>query len=533
MVGFHDPKIQIRDPEFGCVSQGELSGTICNREDDVGALRIGPLLVHNNMREPTVIHACPRTQMSALLRTTMLKVRPDPDLQKQFASWWEKAVHEPFIKALDGEAIDVNVDDWLTKYPISYREKMKQTFNTVFFGESKFFEYEAFPKVELQYTEVEEFLKETPLNTVKERQICGPTDEKKMMANAFINAVEKFASKHIKGYCGDKNWPEIASTLGEEESKFHKPQWQAMDGSAFDTTVNEFTSRLVDKLLLDILNHPNCYLDPQLDASWIKSALEASYKLSISVGRGAVKYEALGRASGDGWTTFSNSMIMLALQKFCMFRAGIEGGFATAKGDDALCCVEEEDGVKFREQVAKVFAKANDETCTGTLGFIAKFVKFGDLTQLDFISNHFFINASGGYRLTRIPSRVIQTMPWSTRMPKNLSGDKALRVARELCYSKGSCLLAWSKGLPIWEVYARKLMNLGIKGKATEYNYYADEARQWGNFDDREAYMAYLSERFSLSHLDVECIEARIKGIRSLYDVVNIPELEAFYFDAY
>jgi len=461
-----------------------------------------------------------------------LNVTPSKTMIADFSSWWKKEVHKPFIRALDSSEIIVDVEQWLSKYPEAYRNKIRQQFSRVDYNETNFFEYEAFPKVELQFTEVDVDLKETPENTVKERQICGPPDEKKAIANAFINSLEKIASANIPGYCGDKDWPGICAVIEEADFKFQNPEWLAMDGSAFDTTVVEWVSRLVDELMIEVLEHPNLTLDPLLDKESIRKVLEASYKLSISVGRGAVNYQAVGRASGDGWTTFSNSMIMLALQKYCMHKAGIVDYFATAKGDDALCCVSSLDGPKFRQAVSEVFADSNKSVEHG-LGFIAKFVKSGPLTEMDFISNHFFVNGSGGYRMTRIPARIIQTLPWSTKVPKNLPKHVVERVSRELCFSKGSCLKAWSRGLPIWEVLADKLMALGKQGKASEYNQYADEARRWGNFDDRQSYLHYLSHRYNLGEEAVVRIEAKIKGIRSIDQIVDIPELEMFYYDNY
>lgn len=470
--------------------------------------------------------------MSALLRTTMLNVQSDPKERELFTAWWIKNVHEPFIHSINENGLEVSVQDWLSKYPENYRNRMLSLLKSVDLFETQHYGYEAFPKVELQFTDVEVDLKDTEYNTVKERQICGPPEEKKLAVNAFINALEKFASKHVRGYCGDKNWTQICSFLEEEESLFSKPKWAAMDGSCFDITVKRWITRLMDDLILATLDTSNITLDPILHKEKIRSVLKDSELLKISVGRGAVTYQAEGRASGDGWTTFSNSMIMLALQKYCMYKGGIEKYLAVAKGDDALCCVEEEMIMDYVGAVDKVFAKKNESTVHG-LGFIAKYVKIGSLTELDFISNHFFRDSKGGYRMTRIPARIIQTLPWSTKIPNSISQDKKIKLSKELCFSKGMCLLSWSRGLPIWEKLALKLVHLGVEGKASEYNKYADEARVWGNVDDRENYIQYLDERYNLSTIDVHNIERSIDAIDSIFEVVKIPELESFYHDNY
>lgn len=491
----------------------------CSKES-IGARQIFPLLKHPNWRTPTIKHHCSRTELAACRRACSNKVGPDAAIQREFEQWFRKNIIPEFMRHLDQEELVVDLEKWIKEagYPTSYADKIRRANNTEVWGEP--YRYEAFAKIEQQFTTTIHEEKDTPANNVKERQICGPSDVKKLFANPFIHLLEGVAHRHIPQYCGRKNWLEICKTL--EGWDILNPLFGAADGSGFDMTQLKWVNVLMNELIIAASKHPNVTWREPLNIDDLARVLMESEILRVMVD--GVYYEVEGRASGDGWTTFGNTMLMIAYWRFVMDKLNIPYKLLV-KGDDVLVCFPMKYRTEFESHWPKYFTKTKDQQNHG-LGQICTEVKLGCITELDFLSNHFFRDSFGFLRMSRIPARVIQTLSWSTKVT-HLDG---LEARRELCYSKGMCLLAWARGLPIFETLGRKMVELGKPGKRTEYDKYADGGRHWYDVDDRTAYMKYLESWYGITESDVKVAESQIQALTSLTGEIHIPCFERFYW---
>jgi len=511
---------------------GDLRKVPCTVEEEhIGADQLFPIPRHELYYTPTVKHHCPRVALASSLRACSNKVGFDPDMFRRYAAWFRRVYIPRFVKCLDQELVNVNMDTWLDKYNVNYRKQMGAAISRdkVSTKGNLDCNYEAFTKVELQFTTVPHDLKDTPLNDAKERQICGPTNEKKVWANAFINALEGVASRHFSPYCGRANWIEICSSLDEMEQKFNKPIWGASDGSGFDMTQFPEMNKLMNELIMMSAKHPNVTFDEPLSLDRLREALEGSIKLKVGIDRGNLKYEAVGRASGDGWTTFGNTMLMVSYWAFTFEEvAGIKKYGLKVKGDDVLFCLELKDQPVLLQAKDLVFTSSKTEHKHG-LGQICKKIDFGDITQLDFLSNEFFRTKEGKLRMTRIGARILQTLAWTTKLPRNIPDEVREDIRKQLLYSKGQCLKAWCQGLELWEALADKMMELGRPGKHSEFNQYADADRVWHNRDDNAAYLVFLEEMYKITSRDVQAAIAAIKAVTTTTGFLELPTLSRFY----
>jgi len=506
---------------------GDLTKVPCVKpEDHVAAKQIFPLLMHDNWRSPTIKHHCPRTAVASSLRAMSNKVLPNPSILKEFSDWFRKVYIPEFIQYVDQESWIVEMEDWLTKYPLNYRAKIRKAYEYENRKDSCC-ELEAFAKIELQITTVPHLLKNTRLNTVKERQICGPQDMQKAIANAFVNILEKIANKYQEEYSGNKNWIEICDHLDKCRNTNPHFIYQESDQSGFDMTQLRPQQKLMNELKIAVLNHRNIELKYPLNVEDIEDVFYGSETLHVSVDHGQFHYDADGRASGHGWTTFDNTQLNIAYNKFVYYKAGIKEYFLKCKGDDTLNGHSRIDNVEYMKAHSAIFVRTAESQIQG-LGQIIKSTSQGELTDLSFLSNHFFMTREGKLRMARIPHRVIQTLSWTTKLP-DLMGDKLADARRQLCYSKGLCLLAWGTGLPIWQVLGEKMVQLGCPGPLTTFDQYADADRIWHKRDDSEAYMEYLEERYGVTETDVRDFEEIIRNITDLSGFIHCKMLEKFY----
>jgi len=526
--------VQVNEPNFkGKGPYADLDRVVCNKIDHVGARAIFPLLTYSGFSTPTVKHHCPRTALAASIRSCSNFVKPQENIMNMYELWFKSYFMPDILLRMQKEQVLVEFEKWLEKdnFDAKYRDKMRKAMDpsnrTVGTPDDISVQYEAFAKIELQYTEVAHELKDTILNDVKERQICGPLDEKKIVANAFINAIEGLFHKYVDEYCGRDNWMAICKSL---DKAFDIPDviFGDGDGSAFDTTQKERQNKLMNLLLMSILDLSNVQLGPEFDKAEIASVLKRSLKLQISVDHGKLKYNADGRASGDGWTTLGNSILMLSYWKYVQYCAGIPNNrfFLKVKGDDVLFATSRKYLPALKRAIDLLMTKDKAPKEHG-LGQICKRVTFGDITEVSFLSCHFFWTKDG-LRMTRIPSRVLQTICYSTKFRER----NGLEVAKQLRYSKGCSLNAWAADLPIFGVLARKMMELGKQGSYVDVNYYSDYGRNWTKTaNDYDSYVYYLGQRYNVDALKIKEIEAAISSISEQTRSIEIPALELFFRD--
>ncbi len=498
----------------------------CKKNDTVGALQIGQFYQPKYKRyDPTVIHNCAKTVLAASVRACSNEIQPDTIHVLE----WAAELHAIFNELKQGlilEETNVSVDKWLSKYPIKYRHEMMKVMENPEWMIKDTKTYRSFPKIELQFTDVVTELRDTEENTVKERQISGPSAEKKIFANGFFNELERVADKHVKGYCGSKNWDQIASFVNQMEEERMEPKFCFSDGSGFDMTQTRQLLNRFNTEVQEIIEGKFVAFCEPLGGNMVMKALLDSIDLKVIANNGSIKYVTEGRASGDGWTTFGNTMLMLSYWRYTMKLAGIKRHQYSmlVKGDDVLLCIENKDQGKLRQAVQEVFWHKNEAVRHG-LGQVCKDLTFGSITDGTFLSAMFF-RTSRGLRMTRIPKRVIQSHGWSI---------KALEPGRnpdELLYSKGMCLWAWAGDLPIWRAIAQKSI---MDGKECDWKLHlehGDIGRYVENrgISDSRNYMRWLEDRFDITRNEVADLEELILSSDKLEDIRH-PVFDKLYMD--
>jgi len=489
-------------------------------------------ITYDDFRTPTIKHGCPRTRLSAANRARSNVVQADPEMWKDFENWVLSTKLPEILSWLEEEIVQVRIDDWLQKFPQRYQEKMREALkydNKAFMLDVDFV-YEAFPKIEQQFTTVPHELKDTPLNDVKERQICGPLDQVKVIVNAFFNAMEGVMHRHNPYYCGRANWEDICNKIKKAGEDLDIDIIHEGDGSGFDNTQKAPQHAMMAKIYEAILNHRNVVLEDPLHKEEIMHVLHSYQNCRVSVDHGKVKYYADSRESGQGDTTLSNTLLVTFYYEYTYHLAGIKKFFLLGKGDDTLNGHPSHQNDAFMNAWSRVFTTGKHAHTHG-LGQICKGFVTGDLSKLSFISNRFFRRANGEWRMSRMGDRLVETIWPTCKIPPYLSPKQKQVLREELCFSKGSCLLAWAKGLPIWDKLARKMMALGRKGAHTDYCMYSDGGRLWtdDSCDDWEPYLLFLEMNYSITLADVRAIEKAIDSIDSLVGEIYIPEFAKFF----
>lgn len=506
----------------------DLSITPCELEGHIGAKQLFTHLVYPNWRTPTVKHHCPRTALACAYRMISNKVLVDQSMFGKYLRFMKEVYFKKIIDCFEHEVIHINMDEWLKggRYTKNYQQQLLKAVDRDHFEFDPEYVYENFCKIELQYTEVEHELKETPLNKCKERMISGPSNQKKVFGNAFMNKVEYIIDKYYKNICVRKNWIQICELVDQVIEEHPDYSFDEDDGSGFDMSQVRCFNLLMNELLLMIAQHPNVIWDDPLDIAMLKDVLEQSLVLRVSIDRGDLQFTADGRASGDGWTMIMNSFLQDSYYQFTHWLAGINHYFSLVKSDDVISGRSDSDNPRYEIARKSVFTDRKDFHTHGLAQICTAHFR-GPIDRIRFLSNEFFKTEFGKVRLTRIPARVIQMNSWSTKLMKY----KTLEERLALIYSKGSCLLSWGKGLPIWEKLGKKMMQLGRPGKVSEFDYYSDAMRVWHDRDDREAYLLYLDQRYDISSDEVRTIESAIDSISYIDGLIYIDALEKFNRD--
>jgi len=536
--------------EFNC----PLADLPCGHEDKIGAVQLFPIFSHPLLRTPTIKHPCPQVEFSTIIQACGLKIKPkgyqdwvdcktnNLPVYDEWVDFFWKCWVPRFERYLERQVIDVDLDKWLDegKFTKSYKTMIRQAFTND--KRTCKFSYEAFTKIEMQVTAVYHWLKDTKWNDVKERQICGPSAEKKAY-NAFINQLEGIAHLHDKHYCGRKNWEEICHMI--DVIRDNHPTWMCWkaDLSRFDASQISFLWRKCNgesqkylmmtyhlhEAMKRYAKHPNVIWHEPLTVEGFCQMLDQSLIIQASMARGHIKYFTQGRASGDGWTTFGNTHMVESYQAFVYRKAGskdIDDDEWICKGDDGLGWLDP--SMQPAWVAAKEYVFSDTKDGEGGIGVCERDLVFGDIDEMDFLSNFFFITDDNHVRMTRMPHRVIQTNSWSTSLAK-IPEHQVADVRKQLVYSKGMCLLAWGTGLPIWEKLGQKMVTLGKKGPYSEFDQYADGPRTWQPRDDRKAYLRFLERKFGVTEAMVVQIEQQIDSVQSLEGELFSEFFDLFY----
>jgi len=428
---------------------------------------------------------------------------------------------------VDEGGISISGEEWLAHHPIKYRDTILRAVKAPNVTED--YRYSIFPKVELQVGDPME---------VKERCIYGPSAHKKYNTGPFMHKMEEILHKWCKSYCGQKNWTDITTTVTDAENAFLKakltPTGVEADFSRYDSTQRKFILSLWTKMVERIVDEAPIYWGLDQDAAKVKDYVKQTMLIKLTAFQGLVTAKAYSRASGDTWTTLGNTITSMCLWSAVLapygfnpwldgIRKGFKAVFLLFKGDDMFGLVDKKDVTSFKEAVVAGFNKDNTKEPYG-VGCIVKVVEEGPISQRSYLSALFVPRRAGGYRMVRKLERVLTNNPFSTQA--KITDHDIDKVALELLHSKGLSLLAWGQGLPIVDVLARKMIQLGKPGlKHTDY------AAKWQICTDNlstdyEDYATWLFEKYGLTDADIQRIEGRIQKIKNPLEEVIIPELD-------
>jgi len=554
-TGRVDPKWKFRDHDWnitgmdGETAAGKLG---CSHHLKPLALQIGPQFHGAVRRTPTIKHSCKQCTMAASIRACSNWVTPDDRIMEDWEDHLQNMADDARAWIVAEGGLDVALSSWLAKHPEAYRDKMMKIVTSPEYMVKTSKVYDSFAKVEQQFTTVPEQFKETEKNKVKERQICS-TKMDTISAGAYNNtvttaplfhALEGLFDRWCKPYCGRKNWEEICVDLDAAAARFKDPVWFSADASGFDMTqVKVLQQAFTAFITTIIINNILINWDVALDPISILECLKASEILVVSVGRGAAVYTTEGRASGDSWTTFGNTVLNISYWTFA-FKAygfnphgdGVRFGYMPfllkIKGDDVLFCVERGHVYLAEAAMRRYFASENKRNAKGFI--VVKTWKKGRLDEMDFLSCQFIQLADGSHIMTRIPARVFQTMAFSTKIPGCLSNRDWHDLAPQLAYAKGQCLLSWARDFPIFDKLGKLYMNIGCKPDMktiTDYNQYTDEMRvstRKLTTTDIDCIRAWLFDTYGVTASDIEELE-HIMDCAGPYDVISHPVIEKFY----
>jgi len=542
--GFYDTKFKFRNMLYdvqNCTGEYTILKLPCKAGNKILAGQVGPWLHGYKKMIPTVKHNCIRTNLAAVYRATGNLVMPEERKFDEFERFFDGFIDliDGFVTESGGVVLDI--DDWLKHYPLKYRENIKRSVKKM--GDYKKGLYntvQAFTKTELQISEVEEEYIDTELNTVKERCIFPPDDVKKLITGPIMWYLESVLSKYWKPYCGSKNWDEICKFLDYFIPLFKNLMGMEGDFSQYDSTNTVRMLKMFTKLIKKIVRNPLIVWKDPLNPELVVQAVKESEEIIIQILRGEIEARVPTRASGDTWTTLANTICSIIAWLFVGWKSGLNpygDGYRKgykpfvllAKGDDVLGMLDEEVKRVLQENVALYFASNNKRQNHG-LGLIVKMVHIQPIQYCTYLSNCFFRRRDGSLRMIRKPDRCFQTLPFTTKVTPDIKNYG--RVSLEILWSKGMCLRSWASNLPIFDVIARKMIQLGKPTDIIYENEFSDPYRVFTDIrdSDYEDCVEWFYERFGLTREEINQIETAILHIKHPLEEVFLPQLDKLYY---
>ncbi len=570
-------KIRIRNPKYNVILTGTGEqirnevGCKCHNKDY--AAQVGPQLRGTNELPVTIKHPCELVTLAALKRGLECVVQPTEYYAKKIELKFDWMADRILGWIIADGGLKVDVNDWLAEHPEKYRETILRAVNQVENTQQQYV-YKIFPKVEMQVTEVTEELLETEKNELKERCIYGPSALKKYHTGPLMKALERLLDKYCPNYCGGKNYTQIAKHFEKWDEQGYSGQFKRSmidetkvqlgkdsnfraknrphllskslrvikfysDMSRYDTTQKERILKSFERMIRKIMTSPHIQWSLEMNPNKIDEFIRHSCEILLYAFQGDVQARVYSRASGDTWTTLANTITSIVLWSVVCSEFGFneymdghrEGTlplWMLFKGDDTAGQLYEIDQDRLNTAIKQGFNQGNTPEPHG-VGCIAKMAVFCESHDLDFLSNRMIPRRAGGYRVVRKLQRVLATNHLSTQIQK---GRKEQETADELLYSKGMSLLAWGKGLPIYDTLARKMIQLGkptykLHVSAREYEH-SEKYRTCDDIlaSDYEDAISWMHGEYGLTRMDILTIERKVDAIQSSADIVVIPELD-------
>jgi hypothetical protein len=546
-------KYKIRDPAYDVKDLRDLP---CEHKGAPGAVQIFPIIDYDDRRDPTVIHSCKRTQTAAALRAMGNTLYPDANVFRYFSKFYKKTIMKEVMPYLDENPVHITIEDWLAKYPQHYRENMQRAMAKDGWNLPAHYKYSAFPKIELQTSEVPFYQMNTSLNKIKERQISGPPAPKKLLLNPVIAAMQKTNGHAINGYCGDKNLEQISLELSAEDNRPHR-EWLSSDGSGFDMTQTQPINRLYAWYMMKFLTHPNVTLGPGLDLQMALDILQDSLILDVDVCNGVFNYKADGRASGDGWTSDANTVANIMYYRYIWAKKGLFYGRdfrAWFKGDDMLAVFYGKQALEKTQKAAVAIKeffldKMPEKITRFGLGQIVKFVDVDEN-----ICRHRFLNCDimrveyGVMMIMRLDV-ALQKFSYTTKFDKamyekfragNACGYDFYMHILSLLAAKTASYKAFMGKFPIFRCLVERseqFIRQAESGTRTRIKPDAREAEQWyqktmceeNQVTSAGKYVDFLFERYGITHKEIVSIEKKIMRASNLVSLIRVEEFAKLF----
>lgn len=280
----------------------------------------------------------------------------------------------------------------------------------------------------------------------KPRMVCSIPQLYKYNMGPITWKLEEICSKHLRGYCGNKNLTEMEEMINKYRNQGFTKVVEG-DGSGFDNT-QDITLKAVDRYLYRrIAKH--VYHVPKDEFLRVSQAyykkMKVKYRNNKNKLKNYITYYVLGTVfSGDCDTTLCNTIRMALYNRFVNDSSGLVYGkdyVVFAKGDDFSVLykpyIKDE---LIRNIYNKYFLSKPDkdqlvDNRQHGIGQICKFLDIGGLNSFKFCSlRSWYKNLHGDIYLTRDPSKLYTLGKYSIKYKKYNDRQK-LQYHFDLMYS--------------------------------------------------------------------------------------------------
>ena len=478
--------------------------------------------VFDQSPQPIIYHICKINNYCAVKRQATEVTRPHPQMLKIFDRWFKNLFERELIPILKN--FSYNYQDWYNhlstgqQKEIDLVDKQNVKLNNT---------YTMFVKVEKQLYEN----KKAPKN----RCICSPTADLKYVLGPVCFALESYMTKYLKGYCGGKNWGQLETFYNEQHMRGNIKTVQ-LDGSGFDRTQAYEIKKIIDHRIYSYIKNKVTHVTQDIFSfyafpEWRK--IEVSYfEKNKIVHMGNIKVRGT-TFSGSPDTTLMNTIKMIMYNRFVLeyFLDLTTAQYGIlCKGDDATIFLPYKIS---NSQIEKAYYTvfSNKKTGVHGLGQIAKYLKIGEITDVDFCSTStVYCSESQNYKIIRKLDRFLSLTPWSRKALHYSNND--LKIYLQSLYEGN---LAWIGNMPIYRAYNQLLkqdmtdvvvkLKTGEKKKYLEVEakddietslyldkdyIYSNESRHSGYQITEQEGMDWLYQKFNYSQQEVYLIEEAI-----------------------
>jgi len=400
----------------------------------------------------------------------------------------------------------------------------------------------------------------------KTRCISALNDTHKYVMGPIVFAMEQYLKK-FKGYCGGKNWEDLAQVYDEWKSKGYKIK--GLDVSGFDKSICVDIKKIIFHQTYKLLEPYIHHVDLDLYRFHAYDETRNLYTSIDDFGYITIEGSVL---SGSMDTTALNTIAMISFIRFTI--EDVLGAHPSdyqllCKGDDTQLAIDNSyDDKSIIDAFRKVFCESgkikffDPQYIHYGLGITMKFFISGNTDDIDFCSTHvFYCKGCKRHRITRRLNRYMTYLPYSNSILTltNLQREAYKQNLYESNYN-------WHGNLPIFRALNAHLQtnvktNYSLIGKNKSHKKLGIAAKNWhdkylsNNLDDEllkckfgkteyysmlprkqkildccvETYYQVLYNKYNLTTDTIRSIEDKIKNSIYEYDCEEL--IDAFQFN--